>query len=105
LIVMALLNTCWQHFDQTALARVTDADRATSIRLTLATAVPSPEAPTPIPYDPHRPLEISSRSLLVAVENNQIEARKEPSRTVYHQAKWRPGKSEEILKPRVILCR
>ena len=101
----ALLNSCSQHFDQTALARATDADRATPIRLTLATAVPSPETPTPIPYDPPRPLEISSRSLLAAVENNQIEARKEPSKTVYHQAIGRPGKLEEILKPRVILCR
>ena len=71
MIVAALLNSCSQHFDQTALARATDADRATSIRLTLATAVPSPETPTPIPYDPPRPLEISSRSLLAAVENNR----------------------------------
>ena len=105
MILTALLNSCSQHFDQTALARATDAGRATSIRLTLATAVPSPETPTPIPYDPPRSLENSSRSLLAVVENNQIETRKEPSRTVYHQAIERPGKLEEILKPRVILRR
>ena len=50
-------------------------------------------------------LEISSRSLLATIENNQIEAHNEPSRSVYHQAIRRPGKLAEILKPGVILCR
>jgi len=59
----------------------------------------------PFLHNPRRSLEILSRISFEAVEYTTIEARNEPSRTVYHGLPARLTKLRDFLKFRVALCR